>query len=177
MYRRHVPLLLLAFITTLAACDDPAAPPAPLGPPTSSSAAGRVFDRVRATVPFSETASSACLGEETLTITGTFYEEFMSVSVPGDPSPYHYELTDIYRGTAVGSSGTVYKYVNTQHQTLSQPSLESTHWTFSFPTQILLIGKGAAPNRIIHFTTHTTVLPSGELQVSIDEIRVTCQSR
>jgi hypothetical protein len=138
-------------------------------------AAARVHDRVSITAPFSEIASSVCLGEETLTITGTLYEQFTALSVPGE-AVYHYELTDVYRGTAVGSSGTVYKYVNTQHQGLSQPSLESTHYTFSFPAQILLIGEGGAPNRIVHFTTHTTVLPSGELQVSFDEIRVTCQN-
>jgi hypothetical protein len=170
MHRRIAPCLLPLLVLTLLACDDPTTASGP-----SSTAAARVIDRVTLTAPFDEIASSACLGEETLTITGTLYEQFTSVSVPGDPVPYHYELTDVYRGTAVGSSGTTYKYVNTQHQTLSQPSLESAHWTFSFPAQILLIGNGGAPNRIVHFTTHTTVLPSGELQVFFDEIRVTCQ--
>ena len=176
MHCRIAPLML-ATIVTLAACDDSTAPSSPLASPTGSGtvAAARLHDRVSIKVPFNETTSSVCLGEATLIISGTLYEEFISVSVPGEPVPYHYGLTDVYRGTAVGSSGTVYKYVNTQHQTLSQPSLESTHYTFSFPTQILLIGEGGAPNLIVHFTTHTTVLPSGDLQVSIDEIRVTCQ--
>jgi hypothetical protein len=169
MHRPIMPGLLV--LATLFGCDNSTAPS------EQNLAAARVHDRVSISVPFEEVTGSACLGEETLTISGTLFEQFNSVSVPGDPVPYRYELTDVYRGIAVGSSGTVYKYVNTQHQTLSQPSLESTHWTFSFPTQILLIGKGSAPNRIVHFTTHTTVLPSGELQVAIDEIRVTCQAR
>jgi hypothetical protein len=166
------PILLgLLVLATLVACDNSTASSDP------NLAAARLHDRVSITVPFEEVAASECLGEATITITGTQFEQFNSVSIPGDPGPYHYELTDVYRGIGVGSSGNIYKYVNTQHQTLSQPSLESTHWTFSFPTQILLIGAGGAPNRILHFTTHTTVLPSGELRVDIDELRVTCQAR
>lgn len=172
MYHRTAPQLVLAIVTTLAACTDATSPS-----DSQSLAAARVLDRVSVTEPFSQIASSECLGEEILTITGTFHEEFTSISVPGEPAPYHYQLTDIIRGTAIGSSGTEYKFLATEHQTLSQPELESTHYTFSFPTQILLIGKGSAPNRILHFTTHSTVLPSGELQVSIDEIRAICHSQ
>jgi hypothetical protein len=171
LHRPVSPCLLLALVTTLAACGDGTAPSA-----SSSAATARVHDRVSVTVPFNQVTASMCLREASITITGTFHEEFTSVAVPGDPEPYHYELTDVVRGTGIGSSGTEYKFLDTEHQTLSQPDLESLHYTFSFPTQMLLIGKGGAPNRILHFSTHTTVLPSGELQVSIDEIRVTCQS-
>lgn len=179
MHRHIAPFLLLALVTTLAACDDPTAPSAPFATPTESGslAAARVLDRVSVTAPFFQIASSNCLAEETLTISGTFHEEFISLAIPGDPQPYHYELTDVVRGTAIGSSGAEYKFLFTEHQTLSLPNLESAHSTFSFPGQNLLIGKGGAPNLVIHFTEHTTYLPSGELQVSLDEIRVTCQNR
>jgi hypothetical protein len=169
---------LLAVLIAVTACHDSMAPSAPPGAARGSAepAAARVVDKVSVTRTFHVVLTSTCL-QEVLTLDGTFHEQFTSLAMPGDPVPYHYQLTDVVRGTGTSSSGAQYKYLDTEHQTLSQPNLESLHFTFSFPTQQLFIGKGAAPNLIVHFSTHTTVLPSGELQVSIDEVRVTCQNR
>ena len=185
-YHGIVPLTVLATLLLLGCADtakptdvsDPGDPSYNFtnGPPAPSLAATRIHDRLSFTEPFNQIASSECLGEESLTITGTFHEEFMTVTRVGDPQPYHYELNDIIRGVAVSSSGTEYKFLVNEHQTLSAPDFESAHFTFSFPGQIRLIGTGGAPNLVIHFTEHTTVLPTGELHVDINEVRASCHT-
>ena len=108
---------------------------------------------------------SPCNGEN-VSVTGTIHEQITvvpSVLVAG----LHFELLDVYSGTARGaSSGASYRLHGTTHTQFDSPNFEALNATFSDRAHIAFTTNEPGLSFTFIVQGHLVDLPSGEEKVT-----------
>jgi hypothetical protein len=114
---------------------------------------------------------SPCTGE-LVHITGQQDQQLTIVGPPDlieSGNETHIEQLETVTGTGTGIvSGTTYAIRDVFHVGFDSPSITATHGTFTSVETLHAIGAQQGQSFLIRFASHTTFLPSGEVNTTFD---------
>jgi hypothetical protein len=158
----NLALLWVAVLTL--ACESPTMPRA-ASVPGKTTAAVVVYNVREQTVAG---AINDCTGEGF--VFEVTFRDLLEVTenANGFHATHHASIHGQAVSLATGATYTVNDVLNLELNTTDAEN-------FTFHDHFMMIGKGNVPNEVLHFQTHYTITPNGDVTVSYDHFTLQCQ--